>query len=116
MSVERRGLKGLRLPRHVADALEGFISRAARELGDVEVYLFGSYARGDWLRDSDLDLIVVSRRFKGMDVGERYRVVRSLLPDSISVEILAYTPEEFRRARERSVIIRDAAEYWIRLA
>ncbi len=61
---------------------------------ELEVYLFGNYVRGDWLRDSDLDLIVVSPRFRGMELGRRYAPVRELLSANVSVELLLYTLEE----------------------
>jgi predicted nucleotidyltransferase len=111
----RRGLGELDLPERVRRALEQLVSRLPRVLGEVEVYLFGSFARGDWLYESDIDLIVVSPRFQGMELGRRYALVRSLLPDDVSVELLLYTPEEFERAKERSVVVRDAMRYWVRL-
>ena len=82
---------------------------------DAQVYLFGSYARGDWLEDSDLDIIVVSPKFRGLTIGERYAMIREHLPSDISVELLLYTPEEFEKARKKSIIIQDAAEHWIRI-
>lgn len=110
-----RALNDADIPSNIKRVLVELADRLRRELGDVEVYLFGSYARGDWLKSSDLDLIVVSPKFEGMSIGERYRIVRSLLPDTISVELLLYTPREFARARERSVVVRDASRYWIKL-
>ncbi|MEM2740019.1 MAG: nucleotidyltransferase domain-containing protein [Candidatus Bathyarchaeia archaeon] len=38
------------LPEGVRRALKIFLESIVRELGDVEVYLFGSYARGIWWR------------------------------------------------------------------
>ncbi|MEM2678325.1 MAG: nucleotidyltransferase domain-containing protein [Thermofilaceae archaeon] len=105
-----------RVPEDVLELLRGFAERAKSVLGSVEVYLFGSYARGDWLSDSDVDLIVVSDAFKGLDLGRRYALVRGLLPRDRGFEILTYTPEEFEEAKRRSIVIQDAAEYWIRIA
>lgn len=104
----------LRAPKEVKDALKDFVRRVKKKLGDAEVYLFGSYARGDWLHDSDIDLIVVSSAFQKLSLGERYVLVRGLLSTEFSVELLLYTPEEFRRA-EGGVLIQDAKEYWIKL-
>ena len=115
MSAERRGLDSLELPQRIKEVLREFLAKVREELGGAEVYLFGSYARGDWLYDSDLDLVVVSPKFKGLSIGERYALVRRLLPEDVSVEVLAYTPEEFRGALRRSIILRDASEYWVRL-
>lgn len=50
-----------------------------------------------------------------MGIGRRYALVRALLPPDVSVELLLHTPEEFERARSRSVILRDAERYWVRI-
>ena len=87
-----------------------------REYGDVQVYLYGSFARGDWLEDSDVDVIVVSEAFRGMRLSERIGLVRNLAPSNIAFEILAYTPEEFRDRLRHSIVLRDASTYWKRIA
>lgn len=104
------------VPREVLSLLKSFVARARDSIGDAEVYLFGSYARCSWLEDSDIDLIVVSEAFRGLDLGKRYALVRRLLPPDKSFDILTYTREEFEIARERSVVVIDAAEYWIKIA
>ena len=43
-----------------------------------EAYLFGSYARGDWLEESDVDLIVVSPGFEGVRWLDRLDLVAKL--------------------------------------
>lgn len=110
-------MNNLDIPSKVKKGLRRFLKCVKNALGkDVQVYLFGSYARGNWLLDSDIDLVVVSRAFKEMDVGKRYLLVRSLLPKSMSFELLLYTPEEFEKVKDKSTVIEDAKEYWIRLA
>ncbi len=105
-----------RLPPMVKEAVLSLLAKAEDALGSgCQIYLFGSYAKGDWLDDSDLDLIVVSERFEGLDLGRRYLMVESLLPEGLSLEVLTYTPKEFKRALKISLIIQDAMEYWIRL-
>ena len=42
--------------------------------------------------------------------------MRKLLPHDRGFEILTYTPEEFEEAKRRSIVVQDAAEYWIRIA
>lgn len=111
----RPGLDSLNLPEAVREALRAFLARVREALGEAEVYLFGSYARGDWLIDSDLDLVVVSPKFRGLELGKRYLLVRGLLPNEVSVELLLYTPEEFEERKRRSVVIQDAMEYWVKL-
>ena len=106
----------LELPSQIRDALKQFLNSVRKELGPgTRVYLFGSFARGDWLLDSDLDLIVVSPRFKDMPWHERYPLLRRMISPDIPTDILAYTPEEFEEVRRRSVIIMDAENYWVEL-
>lgn len=103
-------------PVDVLEMLRVFAGRLREVLGDVEVYLFGSYARCDWLVDSDIDLIVVSDGFKGLDLGRRYAFVRRFLPPGRGFEILTYTRDEFEEAKRRSIVVQDASEYWVRIA
>jgi len=103
------------LPKSVLDAIKIFLENLVREVGEAEVYLFGSYARGDWIEESDIDLIVISPRFRGLRMYDRMSMLRKLAPDTHGFEILAYTPEEFEIVKRSSVIIKDASEYWIRL-
>ena len=102
------------LPRRVREILEEIPTLIRERYVDAEIFLFGSYARGDWLRDSDIDLIVVSEGFEGVPWPERVGAIRNLLPSDVGFDILAYTPREFEEAKERS-LIRDASRYWIRL-
>ncbi|MBS7634941.1 nucleotidyltransferase domain-containing protein [Candidatus Bathyarchaeota archaeon] len=96
------------------DALKVFLENLLKEIGDAEVYIFGSYARGDWVEDSDIDLVVISSRFRGVNMCDRMSMLRKLAPDTYAFEILAYTPEEFEVIKH-SVVIGDAMEYWIKL-
>jgi predicted nucleotidyltransferase len=83
-----------------------------------EAYLFGSYARGDWLEESDVDLIVVSPDFAGLRwLGKLDAVAKIWLRLGLEkwVEVFPYTPEEFQEARRRSVVVRDAESYWVKI-
>ncbi len=91
----------------VLRVLEGL----SEELG-ADVYLFGSYARGDHLLDSDVDVLVVSERFEGMAYVDRVAFVRSRLPHDIGFEIVALTPVEFERG---GAFLREISKYWIRV-
>jgi predicted nucleotidyltransferase len=101
------------LPRDVVVDIEEFTRRIREKCPDVKVYLYGSYAKGTWLRDSDVDLIVVSKCFENTEFSARYPALRKLASDKRSFEILAYTPEELREALEKSVVVKDASTYWI---
>jgi len=104
-----------KLPDEVERAVGRLTSRLTARYPDARAYLFGSYANGTWLEDSDLDILIVSERFRGQSFAERVAKVRRLLPSDASFEILAYTVEEFERAKTRSVVIQDASRYWRRV-
>lgn len=110
-------LEALNLPKRLRAALRRFVIKLRDEVNQgCEAYLFGSYARGDWLAESDIDLIIISSSFEGLDLGKRYLKVRKLLPTWFSAELLLYTPAEFQRAKKRSIILKDVMKHWVRLA
>lgn len=82
---------------------------------ETDIYLCGSYARGDWLKDSDLDLVVVSKVFAGLDVGARFTLVKRLMEPGFSLDAIAYTPSEFERAKSRSTILEDMLSYALKI-
>ncbi len=106
------------VPPRVREAVDRFLSGLLREVRVEEAYLFGSYVRGDWLETSDIDLVVVSRDFAGKRFMERLEDAEMLqwrLGITPHIEVLPYTPEEFAEARRRSIALRDASRYWLRL-
>ncbi|MCR4418625.1 MAG: nucleotidyltransferase domain-containing protein [Clostridia bacterium] len=59
------------------------------------VYLFGSCARGSERGDSDIDLIVVSPSFEGMDLRQRAVILgRAAGKLMAPIDARGYTPEE----------------------
>ena len=90
------------------EPLEVFRRNVRRRIRVEAVWLFGSRARGDARPDSDVDLIVVSPDFRGLDLVERSRLIRPCWEADISVDILPYTPEEFDRLRQGITLVRTA--------
>ena len=81
-----------------------------------KVYVFGSRARGDALRNSDLDVIVVDEQFRSMPYVERVRAVREAISDimetsPIDIDIIPLTREEFNQlSKARTNIVGLAAQ------
>ena len=78
--------------------LDGIVARL-RDLGVQKVILYGSYARGDFHEDSDVDLFIVwetTERF--IDRIER---VLEVTGAPIPIEPLVYTREEVEQLRGR---------------
>lgn len=108
--------RGVSEAKRAVDRLVGALD--AKGVKVREAYLFGSYARGTWIRESDVDLIVVSDDFKGMSMSARLDMINLIvLREGIRphVEVIPLTSDELRDRLEHSVVIRDASRYWIRV-
>ena len=80
------------------------------------VLAFGSRARGDSLKHSDLDLLIVSDAFHGVRWLDRSVRVIDAIGLTFGADLLCYTPEEYRRKREELSIVRTASENGLVLA
>jgi predicted nucleotidyltransferase len=102
------------LPKKVTEAIRTFKGTIKQVYPDARLYLYGSFARGDWLEDSDIDMVVVSEGFSG-ELVERMSGVRRLAPSGVAWEILTYTPDEMEHKLQSSLTWQDIASYWIEL-
>ncbi|BES81628.1 nucleotidyltransferase domain-containing protein [Pyrodictium abyssi] len=88
--IQRRRMERLRVveaAKHWAQALPG----------PLTAILVGSYARGDFNAWSDVDVILISPRFRGLRVPERLIAVDA----PPGYEVVAWTPEEFEEMLSR---------------
>ncbi|WP_440060298.1 nucleotidyltransferase domain-containing protein [Thermogladius sp. 4427co] len=89
------------------------LRKLAGELG-ATIYLFGSYARGDHMIDSDVDIVVVSELFRDISYPDRVALVRARLPPDYGFDIIPLTPEEFEK-RLGKIFFREISRYWIEI-
>ncbi len=77
--------------------------------------LVGSYAKGDHLKSSDIDMPVISENFREIPFMERLDIVNRIVwkKNLGNVEILPLTSEEVSKGS--SVVVRDAKKYWLRV-
>lgn len=88
----------------LAAIIEGLAS-----LEPVKILLFGSTARGDAGPWSDLDVIVVATRVPERFL-DRIALAYDLLDPHYALDILIYTPEEYRRMFDDGNPLITAAE------
>ena len=72
------------------------------------IMLFGSLARGDISRTSDIDMIIVKgteKRFL-----DRLDEVYSALVPNVAPNVLVYTPEEFEAMKSSSTLVINAVK------
>lgn len=88
--------------------LKSFKKKASAEIPIKEIILFGSRAHGKAKKYSDVDLIIVSPKFKNFDFVERGVRMYDFWDLDLPVDFLCYTPAEFSRAKRQTSIIREA--------
>ena len=86
------------------------LARLIEKFAPIKVLVFGSRARGDALKHSDLDLLIVSEAFEEVRWLDRPVRVAEECDIRFGVEMLCYTPEEYERKRRELGIVRTATE------
>jgi len=108
-----------RIPSHALEAVKRLVCELARRIRVERVYVFGSYVRGDWLRTSDVDVVIVSPSFGEMPWLRRLDLVEELqwrMRIRPRVEAIPLTPSELEDRLRTSAVVRDAARYWVELS
>lgn len=83
---------------------KSYISRVKKALG-AKVILFGSRARGEQLRESDYDLLVISEKFEGVPLREKLQgLYKMMINAPFNADILALTPKEFEELSHKATI------------
>jgi len=64
-------------------------------------------SKGDRLSESDIDLIVISRDFKGMGFPQRFLILQKNWKSRTDLEAFGFT-EEFARLKDKSILLQEA--------
>lgn len=88
--------------------INGFINKMKKEYSPEKMIVFGSRSHGTNLLTSDLDIIIVSKKFKGINWLQRISNVSQFWDGMISLDPLCYTPEEFEKKSKQICIVREA--------
>ena len=99
----------------IIDKLRIFKSELNRKVPVEKMFFFGSRVGGKPHRYSDIDLIIVSRKFSGKRF--RYRPIGFYDYWNLDypVDFLCYTPEEFKRLSKQITIVREAVKEGIEI-
>lgn len=76
-----------------------------------KIILFGSASRNQMTYDSDIDVVVLSPNFKNLDFIKRLQLLSRSRRDEarkVSMDILGYTDEEFKKLAKESVVLEEA--------
>jgi hypothetical protein len=98
------------------EEITGFLKLVEQRFKPKLVILFGSRARGDYLKHSDYDIIVVSDSFEGIHFLDRLTMLFELWDYDYDLDILAYTPKEFEEKRREIGVVHEAMNDGLELA
>lgn len=80
-----------------------------------KIIFFGSRAKGKFHKDSDIDLIIVSPKFRRLNFFQRGAKMYDYWNLRYPVDFLCYTPEEFNRLKKQITIVKEAVEHGIEI-
>jgi len=81
----------------------------------TKVILFGSRARGKTGKDKDIDILIVSPDFRGLDFFQRGARMYDYWELDYPVDFICYTPEEFEKRKKQIGIVRQAIKEGIEI-
>jgi len=91
--------------------IEDFVARVRRKYRITQAVFFGSRARGDYLADSDYDIVLVSPDFEGVFFSQRSALMYDFRQHwPLEIEPLCYTPEEFEKKKGQIGIVSEAVK------
>jgi len=82
--------------------LKNYLRESGLNVSDIT--LFGSQAKGNSTKESDVDLVIISDDFKGKNIFERALLtkdaeIKTIKKFLIPFDILTMTPEEWERSK-----------------
>ncbi len=79
------------------------------------MFFFGSMASKKQHKYSDIDLIIVSSKFKRLNFFKRGARMYDYWNLDYPVDFLCYTPEEFNKLKKQITIVREAVKEGIEI-
>jgi len=100
---------------YLINGLKEFARKVNKDLGIDKILLFGSRATENFKEESDVDLIIVSPYFEGINFFERVSKMYDYWNLDLPVDFLCYTPEEFNNLKKRISIVKEALKIGIEI-
>lgn len=101
--------------RNIKEKLKEFKKSVEKSFPLQTVIFFGSRANGKPHKDSDVDLIIVSPKFKHLDFFQRGAKMYDYWNLDYPVDFLCYSPEEFDKLKKKITIVREAVKTGIEI-
>jgi len=114
MNIERE-LEKIEISKRKKKEIAKLLNKLKKELKVEEAYIFGSRVYGNPLRESDIDILIVSDEFKNKGFIENMIRVSMLLDGNLDVEIFPYTREDLIKYKGKKIVITEALEKGMRI-
>lgn len=84
------------MKKNVQNQLNEIVTVIKANIDPVSIYLFGSFASGNFQQDSDIDLLIVAPS-KDRPLERRMKLRKLLIEydRNLGLDLLIYTPEEY---------------------
>ncbi|MBI2971945.1 MAG: nucleotidyltransferase domain-containing protein [Candidatus Aenigmarchaeota archaeon] len=92
----------------IIEGVRDFKQVSKKNIGIEKIIIFGSAARGDMSEHSDVDLILVSKKFSQKSFLKRSLGLRKYWKLGYPADFICYTPEEFEREKKKVSIVSEA--------
>ena len=84
------------LPDKVKNTINSYLRALSRNHIPIkEAILFGSYARGNYQKWSDIDIALVSDIFEGNRIDDKDKIRKITLSVSSEIEVIPFSPNDF---------------------
>lgn len=103
------------IPEDIINMVEDYIKNLSSEIQIDKAILFGSYAKGNYDADSDVDLAIFSDSFKDMDRIEsiKYLLKRARKYRGIDLQPISFTTKDYE---EKLGIVEEVLKTGIELS
>ncbi len=99
----------------ITSGLQAFKRRVNKDFPLKKMIFFGSRATGKEHEDSDIDLIIVSDKFKSLNFIKRAAKMYNYWDMDYPVDFLCFTPEEFEKKTRGVSIVSEAVKEGIEI-
>jgi Nucleotidyltransferase domain. len=114
MNLEKE-LEKVKVSKKDKKELVKLLKKLKDELKVEEVHIFGSRVYGTPLKESDIDILIISEEFKNKSFIENMIRVNKMLDGNLDIEIFPYTREDIIKYKGKKVVITEALEKGLKI-
>ena len=99
----------------IKEMIKDFVRRISPVIAIDNVIFFGSRSRGEAKKNSDIDLLVISKDFEGVKFFKRSPALYMVWDYPYDIDIICLTPKEFEKKKKQIGVISEAVKEGIKI-